>query len=64
MGVLCAQAASLKDAQRALELLARQGQIGTCHTCRCQVVDCHSHYCMLWTVVAFFYPQRPFQVVA
>eukprot|EP00971_Amphidinium_carterae_P166593 3301622-Amphidinium_carterae.1 len=64
MGVLCTQAARLKDAQGALELLVCRGQISISYTGHGQVVEYYSHFWVLRPVVAFLYPQRPFQVVA
>eukprot|EP00971_Amphidinium_carterae_P007044 139464-Amphidinium_carterae.1 len=56
MGVLCTQAASLKDEQGALGLLVRRGQIAKCCSGYSQVVECYGHFWVLRTVVAFFYP--------
>eukprot|EP00971_Amphidinium_carterae_P118724 2352189-Amphidinium_carterae.1 len=64
MGVLCTQAASLEDSQGALDLLVRRGQVAMCCNGHGQVVECHSSFWVLWTVVAFLYPQHPFEVVA
>eukprot|EP00971_Amphidinium_carterae_P101143 2000958-Amphidinium_carterae.1 len=64
MGVLCTQAARVKDAQGALLLLMRRGQIAMCRAGHGQVVECHGHFWVLRPAVAFFLPQRPFQAIA